>query len=100
MSMHLNLRLSECQNCSKTWADDELKTYIHHIQDRVEPGEPMPSGECPECGALCQPMDRLELLESLLESLEDTGESSDGGASYMVMGNVDTPLLKALGVRK
>jgi len=28
---------------------------IHDIWERVEPGEVMPSGECPDCGALCYP---------------------------------------------
>ncbi len=41
----------ECQNCSKTWSDDEIKP-IKDLHERVAPGEPMPSGECPECGAL------------------------------------------------
>lgn len=47
---------SECQDCGATWRDDRLKE-IHHIFARVAPGEPMPSGECPACGALCQPIE-------------------------------------------
>jgi hypothetical protein len=46
---------SECQNCRLTWKDDELKE-IKHLSERVAPGEPMPSGECPDCGALCHPL--------------------------------------------
>lgn len=45
---------SACQNCAKVWRDSELKP-IQDLSQRVEAGEPMPSGECPECGALCQP---------------------------------------------
>lgn len=45
---------SVCQNCGKRWFDFELKPTRDYAQ-RVEPGEPAPSGECPECGALCQP---------------------------------------------
>ena len=46
---------SECQNCRLTWDEDELKE-IKHLSERVAPGEPMPSGECPECKALCHPL--------------------------------------------
>jgi hypothetical protein len=53
---------SECQNCRLTWKDDELKE-IKDLSERVAPGKPMPSGECPECGALCHPMP-LELQTS------------------------------------
>jgi hypothetical protein len=43
----------ECQNCGKRWTEDELLLPIPHLEERVSPGEPMPSGECPECRALC-----------------------------------------------
>jgi hypothetical protein len=45
----------ECQNCAELWGEEELKE-IKDIFQRVAPGEPMPSGECPECGALCHPV--------------------------------------------
>ena len=42
-----------CQNCPFTTTDrDQLRT-VADIHQRVEPGEPMPAGECTECGALC-----------------------------------------------
>ena len=41
-----------CENCSMRWAEHELLP-IEDIFQRVAPGEPMPSGECPDCGALC-----------------------------------------------
>ena len=47
---------SICQDCGKTWTDEQLNEITHGIWERVAPGEPMPSGECPECGALCQPV--------------------------------------------
>jgi hypothetical protein len=46
---------SQCQNCEWTGQDADLAP-IYDIFERVAPGEPMPSGECPECGALCQPV--------------------------------------------
>ena len=44
-----------CQNCGKRWRLAELKD-IKELHQRVDSGEPMPSGECPACGALCQPV--------------------------------------------
>ena len=43
---------SACQNCD--WVgDDTLLKPIQQLLERVAPGEPMPSGECPACGCLC-----------------------------------------------
>jgi uncharacterized membrane-anchored protein len=42
-----------CQDCNKLWREEDLVLPIKDIFQRVLPGEPMPSGECPECGALC-----------------------------------------------
>lgn len=44
--------ICECQNCG--WRG--LKSFLGDIKDysqRVEPGEPVPDGECPHCKALC-----------------------------------------------
>jgi hypothetical protein len=43
-----------CGNCGKAYEQDELKP-IEDLSFRVEPGQRMPAGECPdeECGALC-----------------------------------------------
>lgn len=44
----------QCQNCQETWELSELNPMpTAHIFERVAPGEPMPAGECPECGAVC-----------------------------------------------
>ena len=48
--------LSECQNCEAINPASKLRP-IEDIHQRVEPGEPMPSGECPECGALCHELE-------------------------------------------
>ena len=47
--------MSRCENCGRVWKDDELKE-VKDVFVRVLPGEPMPSGECPECGAVCHPV--------------------------------------------
>lgn len=53
----------ECQDCGREWEEDDLYP-VEDISERVAPGEPMPSGECPWCGAVCHPV-------------EDTDEGSD-----------------------
>jgi hypothetical protein len=47
---------SYCQNCDWQGPDGELKP-VRDLFERVDVGEPMPSGECPKCGALCQPVE-------------------------------------------
>ncbi len=47
---------AQCQNCEAIWPESNLLD-IEDLHERVSPGEPMPSGECPLCRSLCQ---RLE----------------------------------------
>lgn len=42
----------QCQNCERLWSEESLKP-IADVAERVAPGEPMPAGECPACGAVC-----------------------------------------------
>src|SRR5512137_213778 len=42
-----------CQGCGERIGDRELLGGIRDLGERVAPGEIMPSGECPRCGALC-----------------------------------------------
>ncbi len=46
---------SECQNCGRIWPDS-LLAAVEDLSMRVAPGEPMPSGGCRACGAVCQPV--------------------------------------------
>jgi hypothetical protein len=45
--------VAECQNCAGRFPESQLDV-IKKYSERVEPGEPAPAGECPECGALVQ----------------------------------------------
>jgi len=49
--MSIKERQAGCDNCDWIGSLSELLP-IKDIFERVEPGEPMPNGECPECGAL------------------------------------------------
>lgn len=41
-----------CDNCESRFTANKLLP-IKDVFARVAPGEPMPLGECPNCGALC-----------------------------------------------
>ncbi len=43
----------QCDNCQQTWTEEQIIHEIRDLRERVEPNGVMPSGECPECGALC-----------------------------------------------
>jgi hypothetical protein len=46
----------QCQNCEMVWTEAALKP-VQDVLERVSPGEVMPAGECPECGAVCHELD-------------------------------------------
>lgn len=51
---NIEVALYECQNCDRICIESELYP-LANVLDRVAVGEPMPAGECPECGAVCHP---------------------------------------------
>ncbi|KKN24117.1 hypothetical protein LCGC14_0898060 [marine sediment metagenome] len=48
-----------CDNCSREHKAAALHG-IANLFDRLEPGGTVPSGECPECGALCYPVETVQ----------------------------------------
>jgi len=42
---------AQCGNCQAIWREDDLDPALD-LHLRVDPGEEMPAGECPACGAL------------------------------------------------
>lgn len=42
----------ECQCCGRLWHEENLNP-VQDLLQRVDPGEPLPAGECPVCGAVC-----------------------------------------------
>ena len=59
-----------CDNCGIVWTADELER-IEDIENRIDPGSVVPSGECPACGSLCYPeTDFSELLHVCKEIMK------------------------------
>jgi hypothetical protein len=55
-----------CDNCGRVWRTKDLKHTFPDIPDmteRLEPGNEIPSGECPHCGALTY-VDRTKAVVS------------------------------------
>ena len=54
--------LLKCHNCGWKGPREKLRAQLEQVPDllqRVAPGEPMPYGECPECGALCHETEKI-----------------------------------------
>jgi hypothetical protein len=43
-----------CAHCGAVWTAEQLAPY-HDFWSRVQPGEIIPHGDCPDCGAFCYP---------------------------------------------
>ena len=53
-----------CDNCGETFSEEVLEAadklglhVIDRLTERIDPGGIVPSGECPDCGALVYPAD-------------------------------------------
>jgi len=53
-----------CQDCRSTFPEEMELPKVQDLEQRVDPGEPAPSGQCPKCGALCH----LEAAEATASS--------------------------------
>lgn len=47
--------VSRCNDCGKAHTDETM-VEVKNLPMRVSGGDPTPSGECPDCGALCYPL--------------------------------------------
>ena len=54
--------LHQCWNCEECFALEQLRNPIPDLFERIDPGGRMPSGECPECGMLCYPVEGEGLI--------------------------------------
>ena len=48
--------LARCDNCKRVYPVGAL-VEAADLDQRVDPGGPVPAGECPSCGALCYPFE-------------------------------------------
>ncbi|MCF8026678.1 MAG: hypothetical protein K9K82_14470 [Desulfobacteraceae bacterium] len=74
-----------CQNCDFTGAAEELKYRFPAIPDlvnRIEPGDPVPFGECPECGALVHEVEEIKEQFEAEESPEKQVVFKEGDRIY------------------
>jgi len=53
----------KCDNCGKEYIAEEECLPPKNLWERIEPGNIVPSGECPDpnCGALCYPLKKQEI---------------------------------------
>lgn len=68
--------IHECDNCNWKGTEDELACCMADMGDffeRITPGCACPSGDCPECGACCYPLDRNERLARASQELVEAG---------------------------
>lgn len=46
---------SRCDGCGAVIPNGLLTLPIPRLEQRIDPGGVVPSGECPDCGSLCYP---------------------------------------------
>ncbi len=80
-----------CANCGAVWTAAQLAPY-HDFWSRVQPGEIIPQGDCPACGAFCYPPD---LPPTPLHVWTVTHELKHGKATYVCANEQDA--LQQLG---
>ena len=72
-----------CDNCGHEFSDRELEELgkvfpgIPGLRERLDPGGIVPSGECPNCGALCYPTDYRFVPKEIETALKDIVQAYD-----------------------
>lgn len=61
--------LCECANCGLRSAASDLSP-VHDFWSRTQPGEVIPHGDCPECGAFCYPAKEPEKRLTIHEAMD------------------------------
>lgn len=81
----IKIKTISCANCERVWKVEDFPGTLFNtpsLPSRLDPGSIVPSGECPDCGALCHPdqnpaqqrNDLAGVLEQLLGTPELGGE--------------------------
>lgn len=71
-----NNDLHRCDNCGKVHCQPDLR-MVEDYSLRVEPGNPAPSGECPDCGALCYPLEKQAYFDPFQKLVLETYNAGD-----------------------
>jgi len=66
----------ECQNCGTKWTAKELEP-VEDVLERVAPGEKMPAGQCPECGAVCHQVEEDEVGDDMCDACGESNRVVD-----------------------
>jgi len=74
--------VAECQDCGGRWGENDLHV-VRHLTERVLPGETMPAGECPDCGAVCHLIDVADGT-----GIDAAGDAGGGGEAPAVAASV------------
>jgi hypothetical protein len=80
-----------CQNCEGRFPSQDALDPIHDLFERVAAGEPMPSGQCPKCGALCHRF--LEEVGSAKALCRKAGRDPDEEITRFVLEDYAAALL-------
>ena len=67
--------MTVCDNCSACRPEGDLN-FIDDYHQRVEPGGMVPSGECPDCGALCYPEDATKKQPEIVTVVRTGAEAA------------------------
>lgn len=68
--------VNRCADCERLWLTDELER-VEDFWDRVDPGQTMPSGQCPDCGALCHRQFRKDGRMRIVAEHQQQGRKED-----------------------
>jgi len=63
--------LWQCDSCHRKYRSEQEMDVIKDIWERCQPGDMMPSGECPECHALCFPVEKKKTLWTIQYESDD-----------------------------
>ncbi len=75
-----------CQNCD--WEGDPSKTKpVKDLEERVAPGEILPVGECPRCGAVCH-LKKTYVFEGPDGKRKSVDALSEDDAASMILSNL------------
>jgi hypothetical protein len=78
---------ARCDDCGRVWPVEGLKEPAR-LSERLDPGGIVPSGECPECGALAYPLD-LETGGTATEKLQHAAKLKRDYEDHMRCGRTD-----------